>query len=200
MPEGRTHGCGKKSRSFYWRWDGQTLHIHRENNWLHDEFPLAELAEILKSLEDQFGSGWFPLANNVEKVSKKTKKRLWYDDLQGSARCRHHARTDQQLPGRGVRGSRTGYVEQKVYRHRVASQRGGTNRGRTGYAPYAPGAADDRASTRQFDRTVGGSGRRLRAPPAAKGPRLLLGSGGRKREPQHGRRAERGRGAVARYL
>ena len=75
MPEGRTHGCGKKSKSFSWRWDGQTLHIHREKNWLHDEFPLAELAEILKSLEDQFGSGWFPLANNVEKVSKKTEKR-----------------------------------------------------------------------------------------------------------------------------
>ena len=75
MPEGRTHGCGKKSKSFSWRWDGQTLHIHREKDWLHDEFQLAELAEILKSLEDQFGSGWFPLANNVERMSKKTEKR-----------------------------------------------------------------------------------------------------------------------------
>ena len=73
--EGRTRGGPGKSKYFRWCWDGQTLHIHRENqNHQHDEFPRAELEEILKDLEGQFRSGWFPLANNVEKMSKRTEK------------------------------------------------------------------------------------------------------------------------------
>ena len=72
MRTGRTHG-GAGSRSFRWWWEGATLHICRQNGW-RDQFLMAELAEILKSLEDQFGSGWFPLANNVEKMWNGTEK------------------------------------------------------------------------------------------------------------------------------
>ena len=68
-----TRGSPGKIRSFCYRWDGQSLHIHRERG-RHDEFPVSELADILKSLEDQFNSGWFPLANNVEKLNKGMEK------------------------------------------------------------------------------------------------------------------------------
>lgn len=66
MRTGQTHG-GALSRRFCWGWDGAALCIHRQNGW-RDEFPVAELAEILRSLEEQFRSGWFPLANDVEKM------------------------------------------------------------------------------------------------------------------------------------
>ena len=47
--EGRTRGAPTKSKCFRWYWDGQTLHIHRENrNHQHDEFPRAELEKILE--------------------------------------------------------------------------------------------------------------------------------------------------------
>ena len=73
--EGRTRGGPRKSKYFRWCWDGQTLHIHRENQkHQHDEFPRAELENILKDLEGQFRSGWFPLANNVAKMPKGTEK------------------------------------------------------------------------------------------------------------------------------
>ncbi len=72
MPTGRTRG-GAGSKSFSWEWDGATLWIHRQNRRLED-FPLGELVEILKSLEDQFGSGCFPLANNVAKMWNGTEQ------------------------------------------------------------------------------------------------------------------------------
>ena len=72
MGTGRTHG-GARSKSFSWEWDGATLWIRRQNGRLED-FALGELVEILKSLEDQFGSGSFPLANDVEKMWNGTEK------------------------------------------------------------------------------------------------------------------------------
>ena len=75
MHEGRTRGAPTKSKCFRWYWDDQTLHIHRENRYhQHDDFPRAELEKILEDLEGQFRSGWFPLANNVEKMPKGTEK------------------------------------------------------------------------------------------------------------------------------
>ena len=68
-----TRGGVLKRKRFYYRWDGQSLHIHRESGW-HDEFPVSEIAHILKRLDDQFTAGWFPLANNVEKLSNGTEK------------------------------------------------------------------------------------------------------------------------------
>ena len=68
-----TRGGVLKRRRFYYRWDGQSLHIHRESG-RHDEFPMSEIAHILKRLDDQFTAGWFPLANNVEKLSNGTEK------------------------------------------------------------------------------------------------------------------------------
>ena len=68
---GRTRGA--KEKSFSWEWDGKTLDIRRENGH-HDEFSIKELHRILKSLEDQFQTGWFPLANNVAKMPKGTEK------------------------------------------------------------------------------------------------------------------------------
>lgn len=68
----RTNG-GSLSKSFCYRYDGQSLHIHRESG-RHDEFPVSELANILKSLEDQFDSECFPLANNVVKLSDGSEK------------------------------------------------------------------------------------------------------------------------------
>ena len=73
--EGRTRGGPTKGKCFRWYWDGKTLHIHRENpKRQQDEFPRAELEKILEDLEGQFHSGWFPLANNVEKMPKGTEK------------------------------------------------------------------------------------------------------------------------------
>ena len=68
-----TRGGVLKRKRFYYRWDGRSLHIHRESGW-HDEFPVSEIADILKRLDDQFTAGWFPLANNVEKLSNSTEK------------------------------------------------------------------------------------------------------------------------------
>ena len=68
---GRTRGA--KEKSFSWEWDGKTLDIRRENGH-HDEFSIKELHRILKSLEDQFQTGWFPLANDVAKMPKGTEK------------------------------------------------------------------------------------------------------------------------------
>ena len=68
-----TRGGVLKRKRFYYRWDGRSLHIHRESG-CHDEFPVSEIADILKRLDDQFTAGWFPLANNVEKLSNSTEK------------------------------------------------------------------------------------------------------------------------------
>ena len=69
---GQTNG-GSKSKSFRWWWDEPTLHIERENGQ-HNQFPMADLRKILQSLESQFHSGWFPLANDVAKMSNGTEK------------------------------------------------------------------------------------------------------------------------------
>lgn len=72
MRAGRTHGGGG-AKSFCWGWDGATVQIWRENGW-DDRFPVAEVAEIVNSLEDQFRLQWFPLANNVEKMRNGTEQ------------------------------------------------------------------------------------------------------------------------------
>ena len=100
MRTGRTHG-GAGSRSFRWWWEGATLHICRQNGW-RDQFLMAELAEILKSLEDQFGSGWFPLANNVEKMWNGTEKPGF------GASCETRDRPSFSLPEAAGRGTVSG--------------------------------------------------------------------------------------------
>ena len=86
-----------KRKRFYYRWDGQSLHIHRESGW-HDEFPVSEIADILKRLDDQFAAGWFPLANNVEKLSTSTEQAgLGQTILQGQPGNVRHAQASSYL-------------------------------------------------------------------------------------------------------
>jgi hypothetical protein len=68
----KTLGHGK---DFYWTfdaaWDG--LRINRGLPKV-DEFSTTEVFYTLHRLYDQFGSGWFPLANNVEKLKNGTER------------------------------------------------------------------------------------------------------------------------------
>ena len=72
MVLGQTNG-GRQSKSFRWWWDEPMPYIERENGQ-HDQFPMADLRKILQSLESQFHSRWFPLANDVAKMSNGTEK------------------------------------------------------------------------------------------------------------------------------
>ena len=67
----RTHG-GKRVAFDYWTTE-QTLTISNENNNFH-HFPLTEVHSILNALYEQFGMGWFPLANNVQKMGEGTEQ------------------------------------------------------------------------------------------------------------------------------
>ena len=58
---------GARARQFGYHFNGRVLHIRTERN-RHDEFPLEELHFIVNRLVAQFGNGWFPLANNVQKL------------------------------------------------------------------------------------------------------------------------------------
>jgi hypothetical protein len=65
----RTHGG--RQRHFEWWLDGMTLRI-RNTHGLEHRYGLAEVIGVLAKLHNEFGTGWFPLANNVEKLNRGT--------------------------------------------------------------------------------------------------------------------------------
>ena len=65
-----THG---KNVRFDWFLVGDTLTIKNERGRIH-KYQLDELVSIIEWLHDEFGTGWFPLANNVQKLGNGTEK------------------------------------------------------------------------------------------------------------------------------
>lgn len=68
----KTHG-GRAIR-FEWESDDAGIHIQNEKGKFH-HYPLGEVKQVLEYLQKNFGSEWFPLANNVEKVYRQTEKK-----------------------------------------------------------------------------------------------------------------------------
>ena len=64
-----THGYRRKS--FEWSIKGSTLTIRNEAGLVHT-YSITEINRILDRLRASFGAGWFPLANNVEKLYQGT--------------------------------------------------------------------------------------------------------------------------------
>ena len=69
-----THGGMGKARRFDWTFSDDFIRIKNENERPEDEssltYSLTELFAILDWLKQKFGAEWFPLANNVEKLSQ----------------------------------------------------------------------------------------------------------------------------------
>jgi hypothetical protein len=63
-----THGGGKAKR-FDWGFRNDFVKIENENG-RQEEYSLAEILAVLNWLTNKFGTGWFPLANNVEKLGR----------------------------------------------------------------------------------------------------------------------------------
>jgi hypothetical protein len=65
----RTHGG--KAIDFSWHFSVDQLTIKNERGIVHD-YSLDEMAAILSAIKENFSSTWFPLANNVEKLSNRS--------------------------------------------------------------------------------------------------------------------------------
>lgn len=65
-----THG-GRKAKRFKWDFQDDLIRIKNEKG-RHEEYPITEVHAVLEWLAERFGSGWFPLANNVEKLGQGT--------------------------------------------------------------------------------------------------------------------------------
>lgn len=63
-----THG-GRKAKSFNWEFHNNYVIINNEKG-RREEYSLNEMFAVLSWLSDRFGAGWFPLANNVEKLGR----------------------------------------------------------------------------------------------------------------------------------
>lgn len=61
-----THG-GRRAKRFDWVFRNDYVIIKNENE-RQEEYSLPEIFTILSWLTDRFGTAWFPLANNVEKL------------------------------------------------------------------------------------------------------------------------------------
>lgn len=61
-----THG-GRKAKRFTWEFHNDYVTIRNENG-RQEEYGLTEIFKIINWLWERFVSGWFPLANNVEKL------------------------------------------------------------------------------------------------------------------------------------
>jgi len=66
------HTHGKKVQ-FDWSLVGNSLTIKNEHGRTH-KYQLDEILSIIKWLHAEFGAGWFPLANNVQKLGNATEK------------------------------------------------------------------------------------------------------------------------------
>ena len=72
----KTRGGESKGILFkYWYDSSSTKQIVIETvKGRRDEFGWNELLQIVSALKEQFGTGWFPLANNVQKLGNGTEK------------------------------------------------------------------------------------------------------------------------------
>jgi len=64
---------GGKSKRFEWKLVTHKISIQNEDGRVH-QYELAEILEVLKWLKNRFTNEWFPLANNVEFMSKGKEK------------------------------------------------------------------------------------------------------------------------------
>ena len=71
-----TRGGASKRKRFTWWYDEENgmLNIKNEEGLFHG-FHLDEIFKILNSIKAEFGKEYFPLANNVAKLSKGTEVR-----------------------------------------------------------------------------------------------------------------------------
>ena len=75
-PERKTQSAathGGRRRDFEWWPDGDTLRI-RNTDGLEHSYSLNEIITILGQLHQEFGSDWFPLGNNVEKLYRNAER------------------------------------------------------------------------------------------------------------------------------
>lgn len=75
-PERKTQRAvthGGRYRDFEWWIDGDTLRI-RNTDGLEHSYSLTEIVTILGKLHQEFGTDWFPLGNNVEKLHRETER------------------------------------------------------------------------------------------------------------------------------
>jgi len=70
-----TRGPVSRRRCFTTKfdWPSSSLVITNDRRRI-DVFPLSEVEAILERFQTRFGSDWFPLANNVEKMGDGTEK------------------------------------------------------------------------------------------------------------------------------
>jgi len=71
----KTHGGTKKGLEFDWGYDeySDEIVIINEKRKRHS-YSIGEIGNILKTLESQFGTSFFPLANAVDKLSNGTER------------------------------------------------------------------------------------------------------------------------------
>jgi len=65
-----THG-GSKAKLFDWVLRDDSIEIKNENG-RQENYPLSEILAVMNWLSKRFDFGWFPLANNVEKLGEDT--------------------------------------------------------------------------------------------------------------------------------
>jgi hypothetical protein len=71
-----TRGGANRCKRYAWWYDDKKgkLNIENEEGLFH-RFHMDEILQILNSIKSEFGKDYFPLANNVEKLSKGTEIR-----------------------------------------------------------------------------------------------------------------------------
>jgi hypothetical protein len=70
-----TRGGKNKRKRFGWEYDPRTMRILIENeDGRRHEFPVQEIEGILRHLQAKFGNAFFPLANNVVKLTNGTER------------------------------------------------------------------------------------------------------------------------------
>lgn len=66
---------GGKARAFTWYISDSVLIIDRTDAGIRDVFPLEELLRLVENLQNTFGTDYFPLANNLQKLANGDEKR-----------------------------------------------------------------------------------------------------------------------------
>lgn len=65
----KTHGG--RAKGFKWEFQQDVVEIKNEDGKIH-AYSIGEITAVCTTLLQEFGHGWFPLANNVEKMYKGT--------------------------------------------------------------------------------------------------------------------------------
>jgi hypothetical protein len=70
-----THGVAAKAKRFDWYFDAHLKKVRIENeNGREHAYSIQEIQSILTGLHNEFRDGYFPLANNVERLSNGTER------------------------------------------------------------------------------------------------------------------------------